>query len=169
MMYQGQPTGRTHLATGTSWEEANLGSLLARGRTGYLRAWIAPCAPPTPILASKSPKSTRQSPQAYRQLWRRAQVCGSAALPAAFPTPPHQPPLPSWLSACGPTATAAGEGAAEAAGERAAPALRGADAPGGGEEARGARAGTAGPGAHSWPQRELQRQLTVPGVWVTVS
>lgn len=47
-----------------------------------------------------------------------------------------------------PTATEAGEGAAEAAGAGAAPALRGADAAGGGAAARGARAGN-GPG--TWP------------------
>lgn len=45
-------------------------------------------------------------------------------------------------SSCPPTATEAGEGAAEAAGAGAAPALRGADAAGGGAAARGARAGT---------------------------
>lgn len=71
----------------------------------------------------------------------------------SFPRSSAPGPFPSWLSACGPTATTAGEGAAEAAGARAAPTLRGADAPGGGEAARGARAGTAGPrGAQTAPE-----------------
>lgn len=106
----------------------------------------------------------RQHLRACRHLSLRAhshpRFC---TFPCWLPDPPRQHLLyltPSGLSACCPTATEAREGAAEAARAGAAPPLRGADAPGGGEAACGTRAGTAGTRgpAGGQPSCELQHQ-----------
>lgn len=169
-MYQGQPTGRTHLATGTSWEEANLGSLLARGRTGYLGACIAPCAP-TPTHPGPQVPQEHKTERALGRIGSYGEGRRSAVQQPSLWLSPHPRTSPAsfmvvclWphsnnggRRSCGSSRreSSAGTTRSRCAGRR-----RG-----------GARSTSrySGPGAHSWPQRELQRQLTVPGAWVTVS